>query len=153
MTCTMRAKRIIKNHKWLGDGMSCTCGPGGHDPAMKSERRGRLVKGLPRPTAGLVGGMGAEEAKDRHPPARGKPGRPTSPQWAREMRLLPCHYCGGEGGTIDHVIPKSAGGRTILKNCVPACAPCNTFRGNAPYQAFKDVGWKKRPFAGVKGNA
>jgi len=73
-------------------------------------------------------------------------GRKT-PLWIRKMRLEPCHYCGGPGGTIDHVIPRSRGGRTNAQNCVPACATCNVFRGNAPYNEFKAAGWKRRPFA------
>lgn len=44
-----------------------------------------------------------------------------------------CQYCGRDGGeriTIDHVIPKSMGGRTIWENVVSACLPCNLRKGN-----------------------
>ena len=41
-----------------------------------------------------------------------------------------CQYCGDQPGpaelTIDHVIPKSRGGRSDWTNCVLACVPCNT---------------------------
>lgn len=37
-----------------------------------------------------------------------------------------CHYCGVvEGDTLDHIIPKSKGGRRQDWNLVPACMPCN----------------------------
>lgn len=70
----------------------------------------------------------------------------AQPKWTQEMRKLPCHYCGGKGGTIDHIRPKSQGGHASKDNCVPACRECNTFRGNRDYEEFKKVGWKRRPF-------
>ena len=65
-------------------------------------------------------------------------------RWCIEMRKLPCHYCGEPGGTIDHVIPKGKGGKTVPENCIPACRPCNGFRGDRPYGEFKEIGWKER---------
>ena len=44
-----------------------------------------------------------------------------------------CMYCGRNGGermTIDHIVPKSLGGRTIWENVVSACRPCNLKKGN-----------------------
>ncbi len=44
-----------------------------------------------------------------------------------------CQYCGrnsGERMTIDHVIPKSQGGRTVWENVVSACRACNLRKGN-----------------------
>jgi 5-methylcytosine-specific restriction endonuclease McrA len=43
-----------------------------------------------------------------------------------------CAYCGKEnrGLTIDHVIPKSRGGKTVFENCVSSCKPCNNRKGN-----------------------
>ncbi len=44
-----------------------------------------------------------------------------------------CQYCGRNGGermTIDHVIPKSLGGRTVWENVVSACRSCNLKKGN-----------------------
>jgi 5-methylcytosine-specific restriction endonuclease McrA len=44
-----------------------------------------------------------------------------------------CQYCGrnsGERMTIDHVIPKSLGGRTVWENVVSACRACNLKKGN-----------------------
>jgi 5-methylcytosine-specific restriction endonuclease McrA len=46
-----------------------------------------------------------------------------------------CQYCGrnsGERMTIDHIIPKSLGGRTIWENVVSACRACNLKKGNKP---------------------
>jgi 5-methylcytosine-specific restriction endonuclease McrA len=41
-----------------------------------------------------------------------------------------CQYCGVAPGTeeltIDHVIPRSAGGKTTWENCVLACVGCNS---------------------------
>ncbi len=45
-----------------------------------------------------------------------------------------CRYCGWEGTsaqlTIDHVLPRSRGGRTAWDNVVAACAPCNRRKGD-----------------------
>ena len=42
-------------------------------------------------------------------------------------------YCGRNGGerlTIDHVVPRSLGGRTVWENVVSACRTCNLRKGN-----------------------
>lgn len=36
-----------------------------------------------------------------------------------------CAYCGGPGDTMDHVLPKSRGGRAEWLNAVIACSDCN----------------------------
>ena len=43
-----------------------------------------------------------------------------------------CAYCGNdkERLTIDHIIPKSRGGKTDFENCVASCKPCNNKKGN-----------------------
>lgn len=45
-----------------------------------------------------------------------------------------CQYCGKRHPTqnlsIDHVIPRSRGGRTTWENCVIACIACNVRKGN-----------------------
>jgi 5-methylcytosine-specific restriction endonuclease McrA len=44
-----------------------------------------------------------------------------------------CQYCGRNGGermTIDHVVPKSLGGRTVWENVVSCCRACNLRKGN-----------------------
>jgi 5-methylcytosine-specific restriction endonuclease McrA len=48
-----------------------------------------------------------------------------------------CQYCGrnsGERMTIDHVVPKSLGGRTVWENVVSACRACNLKKGNKSLQ-------------------
>lgn len=46
-----------------------------------------------------------------------------------------CQYCGSQPGrehvTIDHVLPKSRGGKTGWENCVTSCEPCNANKANA----------------------
>lgn len=37
-----------------------------------------------------------------------------------------CQYCGRRGDTVDHVFPKSRGGKNTWENCVCACMHCNT---------------------------
>jgi len=45
-----------------------------------------------------------------------------------------CQYCGIKPGSeelsIDHVIPKSKGGKTTWENCVLCCISCNSIKGN-----------------------
>ena len=43
-----------------------------------------------------------------------------------------CAYCGRETRrlTIDHIIPKSRGGKTTFENCVSSCKPCNNKKGD-----------------------
>ena len=51
-----------------------------------------------------------------------------------------CQYCGQVGVTedltFDHVLPRSAGGKTIWENIVTCCVPCNHAKANrTPEQA------------------
>ena len=43
-----------------------------------------------------------------------------------------CAYCGNERKrlTIDHIIPKSRGGKTTFENCVSSCKSCNNKKGD-----------------------
>ena len=45
-----------------------------------------------------------------------------------------CQYCGIKGGvfdlTIDHILPRSRGGRTVAENLCAACFACNQRKGN-----------------------
>ena len=42
-----------------------------------------------------------------------------------------CQYCGDRDRlTIDHVMPRSRGGRDTWENLVTACVPCNNKKGN-----------------------
>ena len=48
--------------------------------------------------------------------------------------LYSCQYCGDsvnrKTATLDHVLPVSHGGKTTYENCVTACGPCNSSKGN-----------------------
>lgn len=37
-----------------------------------------------------------------------------------------CQYCGDRADSIDHVLPRSRGGRDAWDNLAAACRPCNT---------------------------
>jgi 5-methylcytosine-specific restriction endonuclease McrA len=45
-----------------------------------------------------------------------------------------CQYCGIKPGseelTIDHILPKSKGGKTTWTNCVLSCVECNSIKGD-----------------------
>lgn len=47
--------------------------------------------------------------------------------YGRDQHL--CAYCGNQFAphklTIDHILPKSHGGKNVWANCVSACKPCN----------------------------
>jgi len=55
--------------------------------------------------------------------------------------LYTCQYCSTQiprnSLTIDHVIPISKGGRTTWTNCVAACNPCNSRKGNKTFMKPK----------------
>jgi len=58
-----------------------------------------------------------------------------------------CAYCGksGKNLTIDHVIPKSKGGKTDFDNCVACCSECNNRKGaGTPREAGMHL--PKRPY-------
>lgn len=59
-----------------------------------------------------------------------------------------CQYCGATPGTeeltIDHVVPRSKGGKTTWENCVLACVGCNSFKADrTPEQAKMKL--RKKP--------
>jgi len=47
---------------------------------------------------------------------------------ARDHRR--CGYCGGHATTIDHILPRSRGGRNTWGNTVAACGDCNQRKGD-----------------------
>ncbi|MFF7408678.1 HNH endonuclease [Streptomyces lydicus] len=40
-----------------------------------------------------------------------------------------CAYCDAPAEHLDHIKPIARGGRDVLSNVVPACAPCNGAKG------------------------
>ncbi len=57
-----------------------------------------------------------------------------------------CQYCGDKDRlTIDHVMPKSRGGRDTWENLVTACVPCNNRKGSrTPEEARLEL--RRKPF-------
>jgi len=57
-----------------------------------------------------------------------------------------CQYCGQRDNlTVDHVLPKSRGGRHVWQNLVAACITCNNKKGNrTPDEARMSL--KREPF-------
>ncbi|WP_138275694.1 HNH endonuclease [Rhodoluna limnophila] len=49
-----------------------------------------------------------------------------------------CAYCGRYANTIDHVQPKSRGGRDSWENLVAACLKCNNKKGD---KTLAEIGW------------
>lgn len=49
-----------------------------------------------------------------------------------------CSYCGRKATTIDHVHPKSLGGKDSYENCVAACTKCNNKKADKPLEV---IGW------------
>lgn len=47
-----------------------------------------------------------------------------------------CQYCGGDSElSLDHLIPRSKGGKTNWKNLVTACKTCNSIKGDSTPEA------------------
>jgi hypothetical protein len=47
-----------------------------------------------------------------------------------------CAYCGDHADTLDHVVPRSAGGLTVAGNLVPACQRCNGLKQSATWREW-----------------
>ena len=47
-----------------------------------------------------------------------------------------CTYCGEDATSVDHVIPRSAGGDHSLANLVACCLKCNGKKGNMQQHSF-----------------
>ncbi|GAB3176738.1 5-methylcytosine-specific restriction endonuclease McrA [Micromonospora palomenae] len=58
----------------------------------------------------------------------------AGPAWSRAAVLRRddrcCAYCGGPASTIDHILPRSRGGRNTWKNTTAACYACNQRKGD-----------------------
>ncbi|HLY72684.1 MAG TPA: HNH endonuclease signature motif containing protein [Planctomycetota bacterium] len=51
-------------------------------------------------------------------------------------RAAPCFYCGRTSIVMDHVTPRSKGGRDVSDNLVPSCFRCNTLKGTKTAQEY-----------------
>ncbi|MEV4755655.1 HNH endonuclease [Micromonospora sp. NPDC049559] len=58
----------------------------------------------------------------------------SGPVWSRSGVLARdqhrCAYCGRFATTVDHVLPRSRGGRNTWRNTVAACYGCNQRKGD-----------------------
>jgi 5-methylcytosine-specific restriction endonuclease McrA len=58
----------------------------------------------------------------------------AGPAWSRPGVLARdggrCGYCHGRATTVDHIQPRSRGGRNTWRNTVAACGPCNQRKGD-----------------------
>jgi 5-methylcytosine-specific restriction endonuclease McrA len=58
----------------------------------------------------------------------------AGPAWSRPGVLnrdgRRCGYCGGPATTVDHIVPRSRGGRNSWMNTVAACGGCNQRKGD-----------------------
>ena len=61
-----------------------------------------------------------------------------------------CVYCGGVATSIDHVVPRSRGGRHEWGNVVSACRRCNHVKAD---RAVSDLGWRMKPPTEPSGTA
>lgn len=52
-----------------------------------------------------------------------------------------CAYCGQHAQTIDHVIPRSRGGKDTWENLVAACQRCNNLKSD---RTPAEMGWRLR---------
>ncbi|MBF4635567.1 HNH endonuclease [Agreia pratensis] len=52
-----------------------------------------------------------------------------------------CLYCGGSATTIDHVMPKSRGGKDTWENLVACCLRCNNIKSD---RTPAEMGWTLR---------
>jgi 5-methylcytosine-specific restriction endonuclease McrA len=91
---------------------------------------------LPRPTVILLGRY------VRVPNGRSVP---VSRRGVLRRDSHRCAYCGLHAGTIDHVMPRSRGGRDSWENLVACCVRCNNAKGD---RTPEEKGWvlRYRPF-------
>lgn len=58
----------------------------------------------------------------------------AGPAWSRAGVLARdrrrCGYCPAPASTVDHILPRSRGGKDTWKNTVAACEPCNQRKGD-----------------------
>ncbi|WP_246134046.1 HNH endonuclease [Microbacterium hatanonis] len=52
-----------------------------------------------------------------------------------------CIYCGRDGRTIDHIIPRSRGGDSSWLNLAACCQKCNNKKGDS---LLAELGWRLR---------
>ena len=57
-----------------------------------------------------------------------------------------CAYCGAAAATIDHVLPRSRGGKDTWENLVACCLRCNNLKGD---RTPHEMSWELRSTPGA----
>jgi hypothetical protein len=69
--------------------------------------------------------------------------RKLHPTWSKKGLMFrdknKCGYCGKRGNSVDHIVPRSKGGKTEWLNTVIACIKCNGKKGS---KTLKESGMK-----------
>lgn len=71
----------------------------------------------------------------------------AGPAWSRHGVLARdrhrCGYCGAHASTVDHILPRSRGGRNTWTNTVAACGGCNQRKDSrTPAEAGMTLRWE-----------
>jgi 5-methylcytosine-specific restriction endonuclease McrA len=64
---------------------------------------------------------------------------PVSRRGVLRRDLFRCGYCQKSADTVDHVVPKSRGGKDTWENLVACCLKCNNQKSNKTPQ---EMGWE-----------
>ena len=68
-------------------------------------------------------------------------------QWLKALKKDPCCYCGGKGGSIEHIVPRTVLKGTHWENKSGACQKCNSKKSNQKLIWFLVI---HRKFLGTK---
>jgi HNH endonuclease len=87
----------------------------------------RRAKGVPpKPSATEIA---QRQARDL---ILAQPSKRQQVAYRRALRDDPCAYCGGQGGSIDHIDPQAGGGADAWGNMAGACKRCNSTKAALP---------------------
>lgn len=71
-----------------------------------------------------------------HKVRRRSPQSAVNKEWLGVILNDPCSYCGGPGGTIDHIDPVASGGNNEWTNLASSCRRCNARKSDKPLLLF-----------------